>query len=59
MHSIVMDDLVNFAAELFSMDAETPVRKNISNDDDTIVSQGTCVQSALVSDTHFDKVHRP
>lgn len=50
-----------FAVALFSMDAKTPVRKSISNDDDMMVSQGTCMKSALVSDnlslrrsTHHD-----
>lgn len=49
MHSIVTHDLVYFAAAaLFSMDSKTPVRKSISNDDDTMVSQGTCMKSARV-----------
>ena len=40
-----------FAVALFSMDAKTPVRKSISNDDDMMVLQGTCMKSALVSDS--------
>ena len=33
-----------FAVALFSMDAKTPVRKSISNDDDMMVLQETCME---------------